>query len=184
MVSGVGLKPGLTLEPWQHASRSRLPSAALQDPEIRRPITELGMVKDILIDGGAVHVDIYLTVAGCPMRDEITDPGHHGRWCPSTGVTSVTVGLDVMSDEQRRAMRASLAGPEREIQFAKPGSLTRVYLIASGKGGVGKSSVTANLAASMAAQGLSVGVVDADVYGHSIPRMLGVNATRRRWSRA
>ena len=145
--------------------------ATVQDPEIRRPITELGMVKDVRVDGDAVHVDVYLTVAGCPMREEIT-----GRVTRAVGalegVGSVTVGLDVMSDEQRRAMREKLAGPEREIPFNKPGSLTRVYLIASGKGGVGKSSVTANLAAAMAAAGLSVGVVDADVYGHSIPRML------------
>ena len=147
--------------------------AEVQDPEIRRPITELGMVKDVRIDGGAVHVDVYLTVAGCPMRDEIT--GRVTRAVEAVeGVTSVTVDLDVMSDDQRKEMRAKLGGPEKEIQFTKPGSLTRVYLIASGKGGVGKSSITANLAASMAAQGLSVGVVDADVYGHSIPRMLNV----------
>jgi len=157
------------------ATREQVQAAlsGVQDPEIRRPITELGMVKDIVIDAGAVHVDVYLTVAGCPMRDEITARVTRAVE-PLEGVTSVTVALDVMSDEQRRAMRASLAGPEREIQFTKPGSLTRVYQIASGKGGVGKSSVTANLAASMAAQGLTVGVVDADVYGHSIPRMLGV----------
>jgi ATP-binding protein involved in chromosome partitioning len=149
--------------------------AEVQDPEIRRPITELGMVKDVRIDEGAVHVDVYLTVAGCPMRDEIT--GRVTRAVEAVdGVTSVTVELDVMSDEQRKAMRATLGGPEKEIQFTKPGSLTRVYLIASGKGGVGKSSITANLAASMVAQGLSVGVVDADVYGHDIPRMLDVTA--------
>jgi ATP-binding protein involved in chromosome partitioning len=147
--------------------------AEVQDPEIRRPITELGMVKDISIDGGAVHVDVYLTVAGCPMREEITSRVTTAVGAVE-GVTGVTVALDVMSEEQRKAMRASLAGPEREIPFSKPGSLTRVYLIASGKGGVGKSSVTANLAAAMVADGLTVGVVDADVYGHSIPRMLGV----------
>ena len=147
--------------------------AGVQDPEIRRPITELGMVKDIRIDGGTVAVDVYLTVAGCPMRDEISNRvGAAVR--ALDGVTSVTVGLDVMSDEQRKAMRAKLGAPQREIPFAQPGSLTRVYLIASGKGGVGKSSVTANLAASMVEQGLAVGVVDADVYGHSIPRMLAV----------
>jgi ATP-binding protein involved in chromosome partitioning len=147
--------------------------AEVQDPEIRRPITELGMVKDIRVEGGDVHVEVYLTVAGCPMREEITARVTNAVRALD-GVTAVTVGLDVMSEEQRKAMRASLAGPEREIPFSKPGSLTRVYLIASGKGGVGKSSVTANLAAAMAADGLAVGVVDADVYGHSIPRMLGV----------
>ncbi|MGB7982715.1 MAG: Mrp/NBP35 family ATP-binding protein [Candidatus Nanopelagicales bacterium] len=145
--------------------------AEVQDPEIRRPITELGMVKDVRIDGGAVHVDVYLTVAGCPMRAEIIDRVTAAVQALDD-VKTVTVDLDVMSDEQRKEMRAKLGGPEREIPFAQPGSLTRVYLIASGKGGVGKSSVTANLAASMATEGLSVGVVDADVYGHSIPRML------------
>jgi ATP-binding protein involved in chromosome partitioning len=148
--------------------------AQVQDPEIRRPITELGMVKDVRIDGGDVHVEVYLTVAGCPMREEIT--GRVTRAVEAVdGVSSARVTLDVMSDEQRREMRARLSGPEREIPFAKPGSLTRVYLIASGKGGVGKSSVTANLAVAMAAAGRSVGVVDADVYGHSIPRMLAVD---------
>lgn len=157
------------------ATREQVEAAlgSVQDPEIRRPITELGMVKDVVVDGGAVHVEVYLTVAGCPMREEIT--ARVTRAVEELeGVSSVTVGLDVMSDEQRRQMRAGLAGPEREIPFTQPGNLTRVYLIASGKGGVGKSSITANLAASMAAQGLSVGVVDADVYGHSIPRMLAV----------
>jgi ATP-binding protein involved in chromosome partitioning len=93
------------------------------------------------------------------------------------GVTSVRVTLDVMSDEQRRELASSLRGgqAEREIPFARPGSLTRVYAVASGKGGVGKSSVTVNLAAAMAADGLKVGVVDADIYGHSVPRMLGVD---------
>ena len=149
--------------------------AEVEDPEIHRPITELGMVKDVQIDGGAVHVDVYLTVAGCPMRDEII--GRVTRAVEKIdGVSAVTVALDVMSDEQRKEMRATLGGPEKEIQFTKPGNLTRIYLVASGKGGVGKSSVTANLAAAMAADGLSVGVVDADVYGHSIPRMLNVTA--------
>ena len=149
--------------------------AEVEDPEIHRPITDLGMVKDVSIDGGAVHVEVYLTVAGCPMRDEIT--GRVTRAVEAhDGVSAVTVTLDVMSDEKRKAMRATLGGPEKEIVFTKPGSLTRVYLITSGKGGVGKSSVTANLAASMAAEGLSVGVVDADIYGHSIPRMLDVTA--------
>jgi ATP-binding protein involved in chromosome partitioning len=95
------------------------------------------------------------------------------------GVTDVRVELDVMSDEQRRELAASLRGgqAEREVPFAKPDSLTRVYAVASGKGGVGKSSVTVNLAAAMAADGLAVGVVDADIYGHSVPRMLGTDGT-------
>lgn len=148
--------------------------ARVDDPEIRRPITELGMVKGVHIDGGEIDIEVFLTVAGCPMREEITSRVTDAV-SALEGVTKVTVSLDVMSDEQRREMRAKLSGPERDIQFSKPGSLTRVYLIASGKGGVGKSSVTANLAAEMARGGLSVGVVDADIYGHSIPRMLNAH---------
>jgi ATP-binding protein involved in chromosome partitioning len=152
--------------------------AGVQDPEIRRPITELGMVKDVTVDAdGSVAVAIYLTVAGCPMRDKITkDVTAAVSALP--GVTSVKVDLDVMSDQQRTDLRKSLRGGTEEpvIPFAQPGSLTRVYCVASGKGGVGKSSVTVNLAVAMAARGLSVGVVDADIYGHSIPRMLGTDA--------
>ena len=146
------------------------------DPEIHRPITELGMVKDIHIGAdGAVRVQVWLTVAGCPMRDTITREvtAATGKL---PGVTSVRVDLDVMSDEQRRALQTQLRGgrPEPQIPFAQPSSLTRVYAVASGKGGVGKSSVTVNLAAALAATGHKTGVVDADIYGHSVPRMLGV----------
>src|SRR5487761_1051125 len=146
------------------------------DPEIRRPITELGMVKGVAIaPGGAVRVEVWLTVAGCPMRDTITREvtAAVGK---VPGATSVRVDLDVMSDDQRKALQSHLRGgrPEPEIPFAQPSSLTRVYAVASGKGGVGKSSVTVNLAAALAASGHKVGVVDADIYGHSVPRMLGV----------
>lgn len=150
--------------------------ATVNDPEIHRPITELGMVKSVEIgDGGAVAVTVYLTVSGCPMRETITKNVTEAVERVA-GVTSVAVTLDVMSDEQRKDLAATLRGgtAEREVPFAKPGSLTRVYAVASGKGGVGKSSVTVNLAAAMAADGLKVGVVDADIYGHSVPRMLGV----------
>jgi ATP-binding protein involved in chromosome partitioning len=151
--------------------------ATVQDPEIHRPITELGMVKSRSVDeSGVVRVAVFLTISGCPMRDTITN---RVTTAVSTvpGVTHVDVELDVMSDEQRKALRSSLVGhEEREIVFARPGNTTRVYAIASGKGGVGKSSVTTNLAVAMAADGLRVGLVDADVYGHSIPRMLGVTA--------
>ena len=150
--------------------------ATVDDPEIRRPITELDMVRSVRIGAdGAVAVEVLLTVAGCPLRDEITRRVT-GAVSQVPGVTSVVVDLGVMSDEQRRAMTSRLRGgqPEKEIPFAKPGSLTKVFAVASGKGGVGKSSVTVNLAAAMAAAGRSVGVVDADIYGHSVPRMLGV----------
>ncbi|MET1071534.1 MAG: Mrp/NBP35 family ATP-binding protein, partial [Umezawaea sp.] len=152
--------------------------AGVQDPEIRRPITELGMVKDVVVSpDGSVAVAVYLTVAGCPMRDKITKDVT-AAVAALPGVTSVAVELDVMSDQQRTDLRKSLRGGTEEpvIPFAQPGSLTRVYCVASGKGGVGKSSVTVNLAVAMAARGLSVGVVDADIYGHSIPRMLGTDA--------
>ncbi|MFF5990269.1 Mrp/NBP35 family ATP-binding protein [Prauserella flavalba] len=149
----------------------------VQDPEIRKPITELGMVKDVTVgDDGAVTVAVYLTVAGCPLKETITrDTTAAVSKLP--GVTDVRVELDVMSDEQRTELRKRLRGDSAEpvIPFAQPGSMTRVYCVASGKGGVGKSSVTVNLAVAMAERGLSVGVVDADIYGHSVPRMLGAS---------
>ncbi|MEV4599944.1 P-loop NTPase [Amycolatopsis sp. NPDC049253] len=145
------------------------------DPEIKKPITDLGMVKDVVVgEDGVVAVGIYLTVAGCPLKATLTeDTTKAVKKLP--GVADVRVELDVMSDEQRTELRKSLRGDSAEpvIPFAQPGSMTRVYCVASGKGGVGKSSVTVNLAAAMAERGLSVGVVDADIYGHSIPRMLG-----------
>jgi ATP-binding protein involved in chromosome partitioning len=152
--------------------------ATVDDPEIRKPITDLGMVKSVdVAPDGSVKVGVYLTVAGCPMRDTITSRVTTAVGAVE-GVTGVQVDLDVMSATQRQEMQARLRAEsgvtEREIPFAKPGSLTRVYAVASGKGGVGKSSVTVNLAAAMARSGLSVGVVDADIYGHSVPRMLGV----------
>ena len=148
------------------------------DPEIRKPITDLGMVKSIDIsDDGAVGVGIYLTTSGCPMKTEISDRVKNAV-ADVAGVGTVSVELDVMNDEQRTELRKSLRGDSAEpiIPFAQPGSLTRVYAVASGKGGVGKSSVTVNLAASLTARGLSVGVLDADIYGHSVPRMLGNDA--------
>ena len=147
----------------------------VDDPEIHRPITELGMVKDVTVGpDGTVDVAVWLTVAGCPMRDTITSRVTEAVSAVS-GVRTVHVELDVMSDAQRTALRRSLRGDSDEprIPFAEPGSLTRVYCVASGKGGVGKSSVTVNLAAAMAQRGLSVGIVDADIYGHSVPGMLG-----------
>jgi ATP-binding protein involved in chromosome partitioning len=149
--------------------------SGVEDPEIHRPITELGMVKDVrVLDHGKVEVAIYLTVSGCPMKETITSRVTNAVSAVS-GVSAVSVELDVMNDEQRRELRKTVKGDADEpvIPFAQPGSMTRVYAVASGKGGVGKSSVTVNLAAAMAEKGLKVGVVDADIYGHSVPRMLG-----------
>ena len=150
--------------------------ATVQDPEIRRPLTEIGMVKSAVVEpDGTARVGIYLTVSGCPMKDTLT-ADITAAVGPLPGVTQVVVELDVMSTEQRQQLQTLLRGdnPTRDIPFALPGSLTRVFAVASGKGGVGKSSVTVNLAVAMAAKGLRVGVVDADIYGFSIPRMLGV----------
>ncbi|MDO4665217.1 MAG: Mrp/NBP35 family ATP-binding protein [Actinomycetaceae bacterium] len=144
------------------------------DPEIRRPITDLGMVRSIDIDGGNVTVGVDLTVAGCPLKTTI-EKDVKAAIGQLPGVTSVNVQMGVMSDEQRKALRQHLRGNEREIPFANPDTLTRVIAITSGKGGVGKSSMTANLAVALAEKGLKVGVVDADIYGFSIPRMLGVD---------
>ncbi|MFJ5989899.1 Mrp/NBP35 family ATP-binding protein [Lentzea sp. NPDC092896] len=166
-----------TTQPLPTVEDVRKALSGVQDPEIRRPITEIGMVKDVEVGAdGVVVVGIFLTVAGCPMRDKITKDVT-AAVTALDGVSSVRVDLDVMSDAQRTELRKTLRGGTEEpvIPFAQPGSLTRVYCVASGKGGVGKSSVTVNLAVSMAARGLSVGIVDADIYGHSIPRMLGAD---------
>jgi ATP-binding protein involved in chromosome partitioning len=154
--------------------------ATVNDPEIKRPVTELGMVDDVTIAAdGVVSVQILLTVASCPLKDTLTRDVTAAVG-GLAGVSRVDVSLGVMSDQQRQGLREQLKGPgsARDIPFASPGSLTRVLAVASGKGGVGKSSVTVNLAVSMAARGLSVGVVDADVYGHSVPDMLGIGDRR------
>jgi ATP-binding protein involved in chromosome partitioning len=144
------------------------------DPELHRSVTELEMVRDVTVtDGGHVDVTIALTVAGCPLRSSFQDQVQ--RFVGAVeGVTSVALHFDVMSPEEKAALSSRLRGarPEKSISLA-PG--TRVVAIASGKGGVGKSTLTANLAAALAARGEKIGVLDADVYGHSIPHMLGVH---------
>lgn len=146
----------------------------VQDPEIGRPITELDMVKSVDIEGNDVTVGIYLTIAGCPMKSTI-ETNTRAAVEDIDGVGKVTVTMDAMSDEQRRELKQKLRGgqAEPEIPFAKPDSTTRVFAVASGKGGVGKSSMTVNLAAALADKGLKVGIVDADIYGHSVPSLLG-----------
>ncbi|WP_312976430.1 Mrp/NBP35 family ATP-binding protein [Corynebacterium sp.] len=158
----------------ESAVRSAL--ATVEDPELNKPITDLGMVKSIDIDGTHVAVEIYLTIAGCPMKSTLTTRTRDAAESVE-GVDQVTVTTDVMSDEQRRELRTKLRGGTAEpvIPFAQPESTTRVFAVASGKGGVGKSSVTVNLATALAQRGLQVGVVDADIYGHSIPHMMGSN---------
>ncbi len=146
------------------------------DPEIRRPVTELDMVRDVTVgENGAVSVTIALTIAGCPLRDSFTDQVRREVGAVP-GVTSVELRFDVMSPEEKTALVSRLRGgrPEKTPQI-DPG--TRVLAIASGKGGVGKSSLTANLAYALHLLGHEVGVLDADIYGHSIPHMLG---TRQR----
>jgi ATP-binding protein involved in chromosome partitioning len=150
--------------------------ATVDDPEIKRPITELKMVDAVEVDAsGQVRVEVLLTVSGCPMKETLTREVTRAV-SAVPGVSGVRVDLGVMSDEQRRSLREQLKGGqvEREIPFAQPGNLTKVIAVASGKGGVGKSSVTVNLALALAAAGRSVGVLDADIYGHSVPAMLGI----------
>ena len=154
--------------------------ATVKDPEIKRPITELDMVDSVTIsDDGVVSLKVLLTVAGCPLKDTITRDVNAAVGAVA-GVGRVELELGVMTAEQRAGLQEVLRGgqAQREIPFAQPGSLTKVYAIASGKGGVGKSSVTVNLALALAKQGLKVGVLDADIYGHSVPAMLGVADSR------
>ena len=156
----------------ESAVRSAL--SRVEDPELNRPITELGMVKSIEVNGSDVAVEIYLTIAGCPMKNHLVEATRNAA-LGVEGVENATVTTDVMSDEQRREVRMKVRGNAADpvIPFAQPDSTTRVYAVASGKGGVGKSSVTVNLAVSLAQRGLKVGIIDADIYGHSIPHLMG-----------
>jgi ATP-binding protein involved in chromosome partitioning len=145
------------------------------DPELRRPVTELDMVRDIEIDGGDVRVTIALTVAGCPLRDSFRDQVTEVmRNVP--GVERVALGFDVMTAEERQALTTKLrGGVQQRSKGLSLDAATRVIAVCSGKGGVGKSTLAANLALAFAQQGKEVGVLDADVYGHSIPHILGIH---------
>jgi ATP-binding protein involved in chromosome partitioning len=147
---------------------------AVIDPEIRRSVVELDMVREVRIDGPRVDVTIALTVPGCPMKANLEQQvvEHVGA---VAGVESVGVAFDVMSAEQRTDLRKRLSGGGDEKTKLSLDSATRVIAVASGKGGVGKSTLTANLAAALALGGAEVGVIDADIYGYSMPRMLGIS---------
>ena len=149
--------------------------ATVIDPEIRRPITELGMVESVAVEDGVATITVLLTIAGCPLQSTI-QRDVTAAVSAVEGVTDVTLTLGVMTDEQRAELKQQLRGgaADREIPFSRPDNRTQVILVASGKGGVGKSSVTVNLAMALVAKGRSVGVLDADIYGHSIPPMLGL----------
>jgi ATP-binding protein involved in chromosome partitioning len=162
----------------------------VEDPELHRSIVDLGMLRRADLDRhGTAQILVALTVVGCPLRNEITNRVTDAVK-PLDGVKTVNLEFTVMTDQEREDLRRTLHGDAggsagsqqaqghaegREIPFAQPGSRTRPLLISSGKGGVGKSSVTTNLAVALAQQGHSVGVVDADIYGYSIPRMLGTD---------
>jgi ATP-binding protein involved in chromosome partitioning len=149
---------------------------SVNDPEIGRPIEDIGMLRDIeVLDGGLVRVHVLITIEGCPLKDRITNDVTEAL-APLEGVERVDVALSPMSEEQRASLVANLRGgaaPQQQPTFFT-GSDTTVIAVASGKGGVGKSSVTVNLACALAAEGHRVGVLDADVWGFSVPRMMGV----------
>ena len=149
---------------------------AVTDPELRRPLAELDMIREVSIDGTTAHVAIALTIVGCPAADRI-ERDVRAAAASVDGITAVDVEVGVMTPAERTALTEKLRGGRaaREMPFG-PESLTRVILVSSGKGGVGKSTMTANLAVALAAQGLAVGLVDADVHGFSIPGLLGIPA--------
>ena len=161
-----------------HSDLIREALSKVSDPELHRSITELGMVESIEVDGKSARVHILLTIAGCPMRDRL-DRDIRSAVLAVDGISEVELTFGAMNEEQRDAVKKLMrGGRDKTIQFADPSSLTRVIGVASGKGGVGKSSMTVNLAVAAARKGLKVGILDADVYGHSVPRLMGVLGQR------
>ena len=152
--------------------------ATVSDPELHRPLPDLGMVESVTFDGGIASIKILLTISGCPMRDRL-EKDVKAAVEKVSEVEDIHLEFGVMNETQRDNVKKLLrGGREKFIPFAQPDSLTRVWGISSGKGGVGKSSVTVNLAAALSERGFKVGVLDADVYGHSIPRLLGIEGQR------
>ena len=152
--------------------------AGVSDPELHRPLPDLGMVESVSFKDGSAHIKILLTISGCPMRDRLS-ADINAAVSKVAGVTEIKLDFGVMNEAQRENVKKLLRnGREKFIPFAQPDSLTRTIGIASGKGGVGKSSVTVNLARALVLRGFSVGILDADVYGHSIPRLLGIEGRR------
>jgi ATP-binding protein involved in chromosome partitioning len=150
----------------------------VKDPELHRTLPELGMVKSVSVQGATAILEIYLTIAGCPMKDQLTRDIEKSVLAVA-GISQVDLSFTPMNDEQRAAIKKLLRnGRESFISFAQKDSLTRVIGVASGKGGVGKSSLTVNLAVASAKRGLRVGILDADVYGHSVPRLLNLIGQR------
>ena len=146
----------------------------VNDPELHKPLTELGMVDSVAVEAGTAKLKILLTIVGCPMKDRLQSD-ITAALSDLTEIKAVEIEFGVMSEEQRNNVKKLIrGGREKFIPFAQPDSLTRVLGIASGKGGVGKSSVTVNLAVAAAKRGLKVGILDADVYGHSVPRLMGI----------
>lgn len=152
--------------------------ATVSDPELRRPLPDLGMVESVAFEGETASVTILLTISGCPMRDRL-QKDIETALTRIDEIKKIDLKFGVMNEEQRNNVKKILhGGVEKFIPFAQPDSLTRVIGIASGKGGVGKSSITVNLAVAAAQRGLKVGILDADVYGHSIPRLMNLVGAR------